>query len=312
MLLLSRLASCVLALAAWTAVQAQTDSDLSPPPDVNLGSITWNGTETFVPRNLGAQKLQETTFLKTTVYPRGLAFRPNGDLLGTLGNGTTSLMEIAEWKDAVYSTLVRFQYHQYSHEDFSNVETMRQREEDEHRGIFWFFGGPLAIDAKNEIYFNLGACGPNGLYRLKQTDPVEVEKLSTAQAFSSLQFFPADSEDLYATTYSGITKVRLGNADPILQILSVYKSYFHLLNTLVLDENHVIATILLRHGPSNADPGQTNDTAPIMAVMFDREKKGYYVFDLKNWGPMAIRPSDKALFRFDEDAREIRQFTVSF
>jgi outer membrane lipoprotein-sorting protein len=82
------------------------------------------------------------------------------------------------------------------------------------------------------------------------------------------------------------------------------------LHTLLIDEDHLLATLILS-GPATGDGAQGKRPPPkFMAVAFDRKLKGYYVLDIKDWGPMAVRPNDNALFRFDADAKEIRQFSL--
>jgi hypothetical protein len=296
-------------LMALFAGGARADAPAAEDP---IGPIGWEGT-TFVPKNLGSLKLEEKTFAKISQYPRGLAFQSNGDLLATLGNGTTPLMEIAKWTGTTPSTLVHFQWHNYTAADFKNADKMKGQPEEETHGVFWFFGGPLAVDGKNQIYFNLGACGPNGLYQLLQIDPIKVHMLFPSEGFQSLQFFPSASEDLYTTSFSEIKKIEPGESNPSdasVPIFSMLGGHAQLLHTLLLDEDHLLATLILRR-PATGDGAQEKRPPPeFMAVAFDRKLKGYYVLDIKDWGPMAIRPTDHALFRFDADAKEIRQFTL--
>jgi hypothetical protein len=90
-------------------------------------------------------------------------------------------------------------------------------------------------------------------------------------------------------------------------VFSMLGGQARLWHTLLIDEDHLLATLLLRE-PATETKGK--ETSPkFMAVVFDRKFKGYYLLDIKDWGPMAIRPTDKALFRFDADAKEIRQVT---
>lgn len=294
---------------ALLAVGARADVPASEDP---IGLIGWNGT-TFVPRNLGSLKLDEKTFAKITQYPRSLAFQADGDLLAILGSGSAPGMEITKWTGTTPSTLVKFQWHNYTPDDFKNADRMKELSEGETHGVFWFFAGPLAVDGKNQIYFNLGACGPNGLYRLLQIDPIKVQMLFPSEGFEGLQFFPNGSEDLYATSFSKINKLELGESNPSDTsdpIFSMLGGHAHLLHTLLVDQDHVLATLILSQ-PTTGDNAPEQRTPPkFMAVAFDRKLKGYYVLDVKQWGPMAIRPTDKALFRFDADAKEIRQFTL--
>jgi outer membrane lipoprotein-sorting protein len=296
-------------LMALFAGGARADAPAAEDP---IGPIGWEGT-TFVPKNLGSLKLEEKTFAKISQYPRGLAFQSNGDLLATLGNGTTPLMEIAKWTGTTPSTLVHFQWHSYTAADFKNADKMKGQPEEETHGVFWFFGGPLAVDGKNQIYFNLGACGPNGLYQLLQIDPIKVHMLFPSEGFQSLQFFPNGSEDLYTTSFSTINKIEPDEPNPsdaTVPIFSMLGGKAHLLHTLLIDEDHLLATLILSE-PATGDGAPGKRPPPkFMAVAFDRKLKGYYVLDIKDWGPMAIRPTDNALFRFDADAKEIRQFTV--
>jgi outer membrane lipoprotein-sorting protein len=285
----------------------------APVPEDPIGPIGWEGT-TFVPRNLGALKLDEKTFVKITQYPRGLAFQSNGDLLATLGNGTTPLMEIMRWTGTTPSTFVRFQWHNYTAADFKDAEKMKELPEGETHGIFWFFAGPLAVDGKDQIYFNLGACGPNGLYQLLQANPIKVQMLFPSEGFEALQFFPSGSEDLYTTSFSAISKM-----DPVaskltpdsVPIFSLLGGHAQLLHTLFIDPDHLLATVLVRRPATEVDAPGKRPPPEFLSVAFDRKLKGYYVFDLKQWGPMAIRPTDHALFRFDADAKEIRQFSLA-
>jgi outer membrane lipoprotein-sorting protein len=100
------------------------------------------------------------------------------------------------------------------------------------------------------------------------------------------------------------------SVDTSVPIFSMLGGKARLWHTLLIDEDHVLATLLLRE-PATGDGAQEKRPPPkFMAVAFDRKLKGYYVLDIKDWGPMAIRPTDKALFRFDADAKEIRQFTL--
>jgi outer membrane lipoprotein-sorting protein len=296
-------------MSAFLAIGASADELVPVNP---VGAVMWAGA-TFVPQNLGSLKLDEKTYAKITQYPRGLAFQSNGDLLATLGNGTTPLMEITKWTGTTTSTLVKFQWHDYTADDFKSADKMKELAEGETHGAFWFFGGPLAVDGKNQVYFNLGACGPNGLYQLLQVDPIKVQMLFPSEGFQALQFYPQGSNDLYATTFSAINKMEQvaskssGTSAPIFSMLD---SQAHLLHTLLLDQDHLLATLILSQ-PATGEGGQKTRPPPkFMAVVFDRKQKGYYLFDIKQWGPMAIRPTDNALFRFDADAKEIRQFTL--
>jgi hypothetical protein len=79
----------------------------------------------------------------------------------------------------------------------------------------------------------------------------------------------------------------------------------------MIDQDHLLATLILSR-PATGGAAQKRPPPQFMAVAFDRKLKGYYVLDIKRWGPMAIRPTDKALFRFDADAKEIRQFNLLF
>jgi outer membrane lipoprotein-sorting protein len=298
-------------LAGVMALLASGARADDPAPDP-IGPIMWEGA-TFVPRNLGPLTLDEKTFAKITQYPRGLAFQSNGDLLATLGDGTTPLMEIMKWTGTTPSTLVKFQWHNYTAADFKNPDKMKELPEGETHGIFWFFAGPLAVDGKDQIYFNLGACGPNGLYQLLQMDPIKVQMLFPSDGFQNLQFFPKGSGTLYTTSFSRINKIEpvdsklSDTSDPIFSMLG---GHAELLNTLLIDEDHLLATLLLI-APATGEGAQAKRPAPkFMAVAFDRKLKGYYVLNIKNWGPMAIRPADNAFFRFDADAKEIRQFTL--
>ena len=119
----------------------------APAPEDPIGAIGWDGV-TFVPKNLGSLKLDEKAFVKITQYPRGLAFQSNGDLLATLGSGTTPLMEITKWTGTTPSTFVKFQWHDYTPADFKNADKMKELSKGEAQGIFWFFGGPLAVNGK--------------------------------------------------------------------------------------------------------------------------------------------------------------------
>jgi hypothetical protein len=318
----------LLSLIGQMRAQAQTDSapaSASPPAtsEVNssapaledpIGPIMWAGS-TFIPRNLGPLKLDEKRFAKITQYPRGLAFQTNGDLLATLGNGTTPLMEITKWTGTTPSTLVHFQWHDYTPTDFRNAETMKGLAEGESHGVFWFFAGPLAVDGKNQIYFNLGACGPNGLYQLLQIDPINVQMLFPSEGFQSLQFFPSGSENLYTTSFSKINKMEPSAptpSDTSAPFFSMLGGHAQLLHTLIIDEDHVLATLILRRAMTGGGAQMNRPPPELLAVAFDRVLKGYYVLDIKDWGPMAIRPTDQALFRFDADAKELRQFTLPF
>jgi hypothetical protein len=59
------------------------------------------------------------------------------------------------------------------------------------------------------------------------------------------------------------------------------------------------------------DPQEVRIRPKTIAVVFDRSHHGFYVYNLADWGPMAMRPADKALFRADLPSHEIRQFTLN-
>lgn len=298
----------LLVAMALLTIGARADD---PAPDDAIGAITWKGT-TFVPKNLGSLKLDEKTFAKTTVAPRGMAFQSNGNLLTTFGNGCAFDMGITEWTGTRPATWVKFQLNQYSQADFKNADKMKELAEGELHGNFWFFAGPLAVDGRDETYFNLGACGPNGLYHLLQVDPIKVKQVFSSDAAYALQFYPDSSRKLYTTCYWGIRKVDLGK--PISpgdseQFFSMQEKNIYVSNALLIDEDHLLVTLLLNVSKAGDREEEKRTPPKFMAVAFDRKAKGYYVMDIKNWGPMAIRPTDHACFRFDVDAMEIRQFT---
>jgi outer membrane lipoprotein-sorting protein len=107
--------------------------------------------------------------------------------------------------------------------------------------------------------------------------------------------------------------MELGNpnpADASVPFFSMLGGRAHLLHTLLIDKDHLLATLILNREATGNGAQKIRPPPEFMAVAFDRGQKGYYVLDIKEWGPMAIRPSDKALFRFDADVKEIRQFTL--
>jgi hypothetical protein len=173
----------------------------------------------------------------------------------------------------------------------------------------------LAVDGKDQVVFNLGACGPNGLYKLLQVQPIKVQKLFPLAGFESLQFVPDSSKDFYTTSFSKIEKLDLdepNSSATAAPVFSMFGGHARLLDTLFVDQDHLLATLIVNR-VAPADGAETKRLPPeFMAVAFDRKLKGYYVLDIKAWGPMAIRPTDQALFRFDADAEEIRQFTLPF
>jgi hypothetical protein len=286
----------------------------TPPADDAIVGVDWGGV-TFIPRNLGPQKLDEQTFAKTVDYPQGLAFQSNGDLLATIGRGTTPDMRIEKWTGTVQSHFVQFQWHDYTAADFRDSEKMKERVDGETRGIFWFFGGPIAVDGKDQVYFNLGPCGPNGIYQLLQVKPIKVQMLFPSDGFWSLQFFPSSSEDLCLTSFSKIVNLDLTTAktiDEAKPLFSMIGGHASLLNTLLVDVDHILATLAVNHLDPTDPTHKKRLASTRVAVIFDRKLQGYYVLDFKDWGPMAIRPRDKALFRFDADAKEIKQFSLPF
>jgi hypothetical protein len=192
------------------AIIACTQGD--PIPDGNtsdteleerIKSVTWDG-DTFEPQNLGAKTVQETTAFKVKRNPHSIAFLQNGDMLGTYGGGSTPNMGMKKWSAGVESDFVAFQFRKTLPDGFQNPDANQQRENDETRGAFWFFDGILAISAKDQIYFNLGSCGPNGVYQLLATAPIKVEREVSTDAAQALQFYPTGSEDLYMTGPMGL------------------------------------------------------------------------------------------------------------
>jgi hypothetical protein len=235
--------------------------------------------------------------------------------LATVGSGTTADMRIEKWTGTEQSHFVQFHWHDYTAADFKDPEKMKARVDDETRGIFWFFGGPIAVDGKDRVYFNLGECGPNGLYQLLQVDPTKVQMIFPSDGFRSLQFYPSNSEDLYITSSSRIDKIDPATAKTAksdVPLFSLVGGNAHLINTLLLDQDHLLATLAV----NRLDPSDVTHhrrlVSKLTAVVFDRKLQGYYVLNIPNWGPTAVRPGDNALFRFDPEAKEIRQFSLPF
>ncbi len=289
----------MMVLNALTARADDSDSE-----DL-VGQVTWGG-ETFAPRNLGSLQLNEKVFRQNAHWNRGMTFLSNGDLLLSVGSGTVKEMEFMKSTDAGTASWVKFHYVRVNSGDFQDPDRIKALAEGESRGEFWFFGGPLAVDGKDQVYFNLGSCEPNAVYQLQSFDPIKVQKLFPTESLYSLQFFPAGSNDLYMTSFSKITKVTLGDSDAqgSQPFFSMDPKRTHLFSTLLIDKDHFLATlVIMPPGPIDA-----NTRPETMAVAFDRKLKGYYTMDIKAWGDMAIRPSDGAFFRYDADSHEVRQF----
>jgi len=226
----------------------------------------------------GIQQITETTLGSIDVpVVNGLSFDPDGRIAFSHGQGTTASMMMAYWTpDGIGESIVNLQYAQRD----------KQTEDDqtEEKGYFWFFNGPLAFDSKGTCYFSLGACSPNGLYKVVSTTPAQIEKIYPMNSTRSLQVPLFDDEHLYSTSSNGIYRYPIASQQkPNQPWFTVKGERLRLLDCLVVDPNKVIAAILFRTSQALSEKDYY-----IKSFVFDRIDKSFRVLSVDETGPMAI------------------------
>ncbi|MEJ5259880.1 MAG: redoxin domain-containing protein [Anaerohalosphaeraceae bacterium] len=271
------------------------------PFQERIRNVWWDGQEytfTFA----GQQPIRENRIGPIDCRITGLAFHPDGRIAFASGHGTTPDMLLSYWSpDGVGESIVDLQYHPYS-------ETA-DRDALEAEGKFWFFAGPLAVSRDGTCFFSLGACGPNGIYKVLSKNPVQIQKLQRSDAVQSLQIPYFDPEWLYVGSSKGLYRLPLTSSDDkrygLTPWFSVNGDYIYHTYTLAADPNLVLAQITFRVHEKEPEKSYYQKS-----FVFDKQTHTYRALPIDQIGPMAISWDGKRMIRFDISSFSIVEFSL--
>jgi predicted DNA-binding antitoxin AbrB/MazE fold protein len=258
-----------------------------------LTGIEWKG-ESFSPKLSGRRSFSQRTLGSVSLYPDGLAFHPDGRIAISDGSGTSERMSLVFWSpDGLGEKVAPIRY--------AGKVDGAERDRLEREGAFWFFGGPLAFDRSGVPLFSLGNCSPNGLFRVRSIDPLEVEKVATLDSTEALQVPSFDPDAAYSTSWDGIYRYSLLGAGGAKRPpwFTVRGFDVILQGTLILSPSRVIADVMFQGEP-----------ATTVAMEFDREAKSLVLLGTEALGPMAVSWDGKRIIRHDAKTRTIREVTL--
>jgi serine/threonine protein kinase len=277
-----------------TLVQHKTSDDFFFQS--RLGLVQWEQDD-FSPRFQGKQDIEERMMGIMRDYPDGLAFHPDGRIAFSSGGGTAPKMKLEFWKGPPVVEIKYFEDYKRWNNDRANLER---------QGLFWFFGGPLVFDKQGVCYFNLGPCGPNGLYRVKSANPVNIERLGDIDTVMyTLQVPYFESRYLYASVHQGIIRFPIAslssNTAPSESWFSYAAEDTYMPSYLILSPTRLIVSIGF---------GVKSGSPVTRTFLFDKQSRSYTVFPDDFTGPMAMSWDGKKMIRFAASSKTLNEFTL--
>lgn len=258
---------------------------------------------------LGVASIVDRPLGKAPGVPRGLSLAKDGTIVVSIGNGTTPGMKLLRWSPTKGAEdIVPLLYRKYEPGD-----SRESRPDDEREGRLWFFAGQVAHDRDGAVLFTLGACGGNGIFRVKQEYPVNLQRLNSCISSSSLQVPPWDSGHAYIARGNSITRFKLsaGKAEVRDVALSVEGDEIYFGNTLLLGQGKLIAGVGFASGEKDARGVSVVDN---FGLLIDIQARGYRLISDDYLGPMALAPDSSRRIRASKidggRAQQISEFDI--